>query len=47
VALRDAGGCSTEQISGLLEVDPGQVRRLLHTGRASLRRSLDVTVARS
>lgn len=47
VALRDAGGCSTELISGLLEVSPGQVRRLLHSGRSSLRRSLDVTAAPS
>ena len=41
VGLRDVAGCDNVDITEIVRQPPEQVRRLLHHGRAELRRSLE------
>jgi RNA polymerase sigma-70 factor (ECF subfamily) len=45
VALRDVQGYSSEDVCAMLEINPGNLRVLLHRARASLRGMLEDRLA--
>ncbi len=47
VGLRDVAACDVDEIAGIVQQPPAQVRHLLHHGRAQVRRRLELHFAQT